>query len=162
MLSCRDSKMRPEGSLQFSASSWQYWLHPESHWTRGFNTEAWCSSPKGITGAVLQEMDPQRSSSQGCPASTRLQYTQKKQKHRQKSIVVLLCPTLTLLSCYLGHYAFTHDPSHTNAHTNITNDKWSYSYASYTLRIPHRLSCQIMHSPFICFQISFSYHHTRS
>lgn len=72
---CKDSYMRPEGSQQLNASSWQYWLHPESHGTRGFNTEPRCSSPEGITGAVLREMDPRHSYDQGCPASTHWEYT---------------------------------------------------------------------------------------
>lgn len=45
------------------------------HWTRGFNTELRCSSPEGITGAWLREMDPRHIYSQGCPSSTLLQCT---------------------------------------------------------------------------------------
>lgn len=57
------------------ASSQQYWLHPESQRTRGFNTELRRSSSEGITRAVLREIDPQHIQSQGCPSRAHLQRT---------------------------------------------------------------------------------------
>ncbi len=162
--------MRPEGSLQLSASSWQYWLHPESHRTRGFNTEPWCSSPEGITGAVLREMDPQHSYSQGCPASTHLQYTHthththtQTQTHVQTHSVHTQTEehgifTLSHSHSSLAHLAIVHSPvlSLTHIHTQtVTHYRWCCSYASYGVHIPRSPPCQIMRSPFICSPISF-------
>lgn len=120
----QDSSMRPEGSLQLNASSWQCWLHPESHGTRGFNTELWCSSPEGITGAVLWEMDPQHSYSRGCPTRTHLQYT-----HAEEHGIF----TLSHSHSSPANLAVVHSPMLSLTHIRpqtVTHRTWGCFYAS--------------------------------
>lgn len=154
--------MRPESSLQLTASSWQYWLHPESHRTRGFNAELWCSSPEGITRAVLQEMDPQHIHNQGCPSSTHSQYTntcantllihtQTKENYFLFCLSHLHSSLANLVIVYSPMISFTHTCTHKQIVTHYTQ---GYCYASYRVHITHSLSCQIMQSPIICSSMS--------
>lgn len=155
---CKDRYMRPEGSLQLTASSWQCWLHPESHRTRGFNTEPRCFSPEGIIGPVLREMDPQHSFSQGYPASTQLQCTQCTHTYMQTEKPGI-SQSLSLYSHgSLANLADVHSPVTSHWYTQTAQ---GYSYASYTVHIPHPLSCWIMHSPFICSPSQFPNHCTQ-
>lgn len=142
--------MRPEGSLQLTASSWQRWLHPESHRTRGFNTEPRCCSPEGIIGLVLREIDPQHSYSQGYPASIHLQYTLK-----NSCAVYTHTPThkhADRRACYFTHsspanVAVLH--SSIAMCTHYTHYTWSYSYCMVCIQfifLPHYLleSCSLL------------------
>lgn len=136
--------MRLESWLLLLASSQQYWLHPESQRTRGFNTELRCSSSEGITRAVLREIDPQHIQSQGCPSRAHLQRTN----------------TLTQTPGHNLFMSFTH--KHTAhclfTHTHALTQKQQHTIHE-AVMTPHSLYCPTMHSAIIwssipCYQPS--------
>lgn len=117
----------------------QYWLHPESHQTRGFNTELRCSSSEGITRALLREIDPQHIQSQGRPVPCTLTVD----KHKDATFLVPQCfivcsPTLSLTHIlYIG------------AEKTAARYRRGYYYASYRAHITHSLYRPTVRPPII-------------